>query len=645
MAEQRTAVTPYALVFSDDVGNRREKILEYVKKQLQKHELSCEFVKCKGSSDSALLVTAGFDCLAKQAESNHMEKQLENGYYRKFAVKDLSSFKGSDDRNNFFTPAEEGRLLHSVLQSVTYEPEILKGFDCVVEPDKCFLDALETYSTPAILETSYLVHEPKQLTKVNKQLLTSFFLRDQLISDVRDYFGEEVALYFAWMKFFGYFLCYSTIIGLVLYFLRPGGASIDNDPYVPLFSLFIVVWGVLFIIFWQRKCSNHTFAWHSYHISRKEELRAEFYGTLLPDPVTGKPRLYYPHWKRRLRYLLSLLITIPILLLGVLTMILSLNLNGYIIDKNSPIYVSYLAQFAEPGGWFAQDSPYFGYMLPVIGHSLVIFVINQLYSKIAQRCTDNENHRDVHSWHNSLIFKRVLFECADCYLPLFYIAFYQFNVVALRNEMIGLFYTDEVRRVMIETVIPTVIGVVKMLKSKTTKEDCQFLKDHVKDEYEQFDDYLEMVIQFGYITLFASAFPLASAVSLIFLWIELRSDLLKLLWTYRRPYPRREKDIGIWLTVMKAMVYIGILTNCFILGFSSEQMMQWLPWLFTRDAVDGDQVMALGSGRYVVLLVFAAEHLLFLVALMLEYMINTVPKKVRIGIAKQDYWSSHNKKD
>ena len=70
MAEQRTAVTPYALVFSDDVGNRREKILEYVKKQLQKHELSCEFVKCKGSSDSALLVTAGFDCLAKQVHNS-----------------------------------------------------------------------------------------------------------------------------------------------------------------------------------------------------------------------------------------------------------------------------------------------------------------------------------------------------------------------------------------------------------------------------------------------------------------------------------------------------------------------------------------------------------------------------------------------
>jgi hypothetical protein len=47
------------------------------------------------------------------------------------------------------------------------------------------------------------------------------------------------------------------------------------------------------------------------------------------------------------------------------------------------------------------------------------------------------------------------------------------------------------------------------------------------------------------------------------------------------------------------MVFVGILTNCAILGFSSEQLMQWLPSLFTRSISDGDQLMALGSGRYV----------------------------------------------
>ena len=64
--------------------------------------------------------------------------------------------------------------------------------------------------------------------------------------------------------------------------------------------------------------------------------------------MTGIPSLYYPRWKRQIRYLFSLLVTIPILSLGVLVMILSLNLNGYIKDKNSPIHVSYLATFAEP---------------------------------------------------------------------------------------------------------------------------------------------------------------------------------------------------------------------------------------------------------------------------------------------------------
>ena len=43
-----------------------------------------------------------------------------------------------------------------------------------------------------------------------------------------------------------------------------------------------------------------------------------------------------------------------------------------------------------------------------------------------------------------------------------------------------------------------------------------------------------------YITLFASAFPLGAAVTFIFLYIEVRSDLFKLLTAYRRPLPMRQ---------------------------------------------------------------------------------------------------------
>ena len=51
--------------------------------------------------------------------------------------------------------------------------------------------------------------------------------------------------------------------------------------------------------------------------------------------------------------------------------------------------------------------------------------------------------RTEREWDNSLIIKRVLFEVFDCFLPLFYIAFYQLNVVALRRELVGLFWGKE----------------------------------------------------------------------------------------------------------------------------------------------------------------------------------------------------------
>ena len=53
-----------------------------------------------------------------------MEKQLakEHGYYKNFTKDRLSDFKDSQNKDVFFTPAEEGRLLHKLLQSVSYEP-------------------------------------------------------------------------------------------------------------------------------------------------------------------------------------------------------------------------------------------------------------------------------------------------------------------------------------------------------------------------------------------------------------------------------------------------------------------------------------------------------------------------------------------
>ena len=65
-----------------------------------------------------------------------------------------------------------------------------------------------------------------------------------------------------------------------------------------------------------------------------------------------------------------------------------------------------------------------------------------------------------------------------------------------------------------------------------------------------FYEYLEMVIQYGFITIFVSAFPLAPLFALLNNVFELRLDAKKLLVLHRRPVAHRVRDIGVWLKIM-----------------------------------------------------------------------------------------------
>ena len=40
------------------------------------------------------------------------------------------------------------------------------------------------------------------------------------------------------------------------------------------------------------------------------------------------------------------------------------------------------------GGLFAGDSPYYLWLVPTLAHSITVSIINMLYSKVAEKCTD-----------------------------------------------------------------------------------------------------------------------------------------------------------------------------------------------------------------------------------------------------------------
>lgn len=74
------------------------------------------------------------------------------------------------------------------------------------------------------------------------------------------------------------------------------------------------------------------------------------------------------------------------------------------------------------------------------------------------------------------------------------------------------------------------------------------------------------VIQYGFVTLFVAAFPLAPFFALLNNIIEVRLDATKMVTQWKRPMAARAQDIGTWFYILQAVSKLAILVNvCSIL--------------------------------------------------------------------------------
>lgn len=84
------------------------------------------------------------------------------------------------------------------------------------------------------------------------------------------------------------------------------------------------------------------------------------------------------------------------------------------------------------------------------------------------------------------------------------------------------------------------------------------------DAYDVTTDYREMVVQFGYLSLFSVGFPLTACSFLVNNWVEARSDAMKIAIGSQRPIPWRDDSIGPWLTSLGFLSWLGSLTSAAI---------------------------------------------------------------------------------
>jgi len=81
------------------------------------------------------------------------------------------------------------------------------------------------------------------------------------------------------------------------------------------------------------------------------------------------------------------------------------------------------------------------------------------------------------------------------------------------------------------------------------------------EEYDVHEDIMEMVVQFGYLTLFAPAWPLMPLGFLLNNWVELRGDFFKLSSESQRPPPIRADSIGDAVTALEFLTWLGTLST------------------------------------------------------------------------------------
>lgn len=78
------------------------------------------------------------------------------------------------------------------------------------------------------------------------------------------------------------------------------------------------------------------------------------------------------------------------------------------------------------------------------------------------------------------------------------------------------------------------------------------------------------VIQYGFVTIFVAAFPLAPLLALLNNIFEIRLDAYKYTTQMRRPIAQQVQDIGIWYSILEGMTYLAVVSNALIIALTSD---------------------------------------------------------------------------
>ncbi|KAK5600641.1 Anoctamin-10 [Crenichthys baileyi] len=437
------------------------------------------------------------------------------------------------------------------------------------------------------------------------------------INDIRHYYGEGQALYFGFLEYFTFALVPMALFGVPYYLFDWE----DYDKYV-VFAGFNVVWCTIILELWKRFSASLAYRWGT--LSRKkafEEPRPGFHGVLGFNPVTGREEPLYSNTKRQLCiYLVSLPFVLLCLYLSLYFMMIYFHMEGWVLSMHDQ----------DPTFWT-------GVLLyiPSIIYAVVIEAINLVYRYAAEFLTEWENHRLESSYQNHLVLKVLVFNFFNCFASLFYIAFVIQDMALLRQSLATLLITSQILNQVMEAFLPYWLQrrrnkkMIRKFQKRRAFGDKELpLADQVRLEADMctylgtFDDYLELFLLFGYVSLFSCVYPLAAVLVVLNNITEVYSDAFKMCHVFKRPFADPAANIGVWQLAFETMSVIAVVTNCALIGMS-PQVKAYFP----------------DSETQLILWTVTIEHGLLAFKFILTFLIPDVPKHIQIKLAQLEFES------
>uniref|UniRef100_A0A4W6EUW4 Anoctamin n=1 Tax=Lates calcarifer TaxID=8187 RepID=A0A4W6EUW4_LATCA len=563
------------------------------------------------------VVGASWQRLLSGAEDVGLFKEFSDGSMRGFTCANKHNFKDfKGDGDDFLSMAECQYIIKHELDTLRAKDEThVPGYTQVkLYPGKSIIRRLQS---KGILIQFFPLHEKEELKRLSFSWYKKMKLSFQPLDDIRHYYGEGQALYFGFLEYFTIALVPMALIGVPYYLFDWE----DYDKYV-VFAVFNLIWCTVILELWKRCSASLAYSWGT--LSRKkafEEPRPGFHGVLGFNPVTGREEPLYPNAKRQLRiYLVSLPFVLLCLYLSLYVMMIYFQMEGWALS----VYDE------EPTFWT-------GILLfiPSIIYAVVIEIMNLIYRYAAEFLTEWENHRLESSYQNHLVLKVLVFNFFNCFASLFYIAFVMQDMVLLRQSLATLLITSQILNQFMEAFLPYWLQrrrnkkMIHKVRKRRTLEDKELpLAEQVRLEAEMstylgtFDDYLELFLLFGYVSLFSCVYPLAAVLVVLNNVTEVYSDAFKMCHVFKRPFSDPAANIGVWQLAFEAMSVIAVVTNFALIGMS-PQVKAYFP----------------ESETQLILWTVAIEHGLLAFKFILTFLIPDVPKHIQIKLAHLEFES------